>query len=176
MLRLQGKQLRSGRGQGQLAELGPVLFIFFLIFFFPMVNLMSLGAVFASGWLLNYSQAREAALIYRQGGANISTPDPTNPNVQKPDPKKVAKVIDERVNKKWFDSGIGRFVKVENDQITTEVIPIRVQIGARFVEDRLIRVNTSFRARPFLTIPFPTPVPGLNAPYPMSFSSENTTE
>ena len=42
--------------------------------------------------------------------------------------------------------------------------------------EKLVRVTTSFAVQPFLAIPFPMSVPGLNAPVTFTYSTERALE
>jgi hypothetical protein len=60
-------------GGGQIAELGPALFLLFLVVLFPMFDMVYLGGAWASGWYLNQTEAREVA---------SAVPDTTNVPLQ----------------------------------------------------------------------------------------------
>jgi len=146
-------------------ELGPVLFITFLLIFFPMLNLMALAVAFACGSLLNWEETREMALI----PTNLpgDTPAQVNNNRQ------------QRLNameQAWFRSGFGQYVKVQGGLQGVDSTVNSAQATSGLTNTNMVTVRTSMNVAPFVAIPFPTPVPGLNAPFPMSFTSERPVE
>src|SRR5271168_2120678 len=56
-------------GGGQIAELGPALFLLLIVIIFPMFDMVYLGGAWASGWYLNQTESREVA---------STVPDTTN--------------------------------------------------------------------------------------------------
>jgi hypothetical protein len=58
------KVFRRTRSQlgGQIAELGPALFLLLIVMFFPLLDLIRLGLAFGAGWYLNQIEARAVAV------------------------------------------------------------------------------------------------------------------
>ena len=63
--RVKTTTVKSGRcvAGTSIAELGPVLFVLFVMILFPLIDLMAIGVTYSSGCVLNSLQVREAALL-----------------------------------------------------------------------------------------------------------------
>ncbi|HEY9792536.1 MAG TPA: hypothetical protein V6D22_19200 [Candidatus Obscuribacterales bacterium] len=146
-LNKRGSQLASRKSKGSvLAEFGPALGILLICFFFPLLNLLGLFTSYGACYLLNTAQTQEAALL-REGAAK----DPGG-------------LIIKHIPEHWMNRGIGRFALVDK-MPTTSVSHTGIE------PHRLITVVTKFDCRPWLVVPLPVKVPGLNAP--VSFHIEN---
>lgn len=141
-----------------IAEFGPAFWLLIIGFFFPTLDLMSLGLSYCSCSLLNALQCHEAALI--------NWTDATNP----------AGAVQKVVVDSWKDAGIGQFVKVEGTP-TTKVSYRKGHAVAGSAPEQIVAVETTVSCNPFLPVPFPfATCPGLNAPMTFVVSSERTME
>jgi hypothetical protein len=147
---------RKGRGSA-IAEFGPALWIILIFFFFPMIDLLSVGMSYGFIMVLNYNQVHEASLL---------------PASKAQDPNgSVMKLIPAA----WLN-GMGQFVKISGSPQTT----ITYRSGAAGqdgVTDQTVTLTTLVVCNPFLTIPMPyINVPGLNGPMTYSVTSERPME
>src|ERR1700692_4488074 len=96
MTRKSNSTKRSKNGTA-LAEFGPALWILAIGFFFPCLNLISIGVTYGSGFTLNNLQAQQAAYSkYSEVAANTKA-----------------------VEEQWKGMGLGRFCNLENEPKTT---------------------------------------------------------
>jgi hypothetical protein len=150
------KRRRSSFG-GTLAETGPAIFILLLMLFFPLLDLVAMGAACMSCVTLNDLQLREAALLPKteaqaEGGA-----------------------VKKRIVDDWKSKGIGVFVGLEQP-VNTSVNYVTGTKDSKERQDMLVRVQTRVRIRPFLTIPFFPGIPGLGAPMDFQITTERLVE
>jgi hypothetical protein len=72
----------------------------------------------------------------------------------------------------WLQLGLGRFASTDSVPIQTCYIDLNE--GSNKV--KFIHVNLQVECRPFLQIPFPLPIPGLNKPVTFKFSGRSVIE
>lgn len=146
--------IRKARGSS-ISEFGPVVFVLFIVIFFPLLDLLALGLTYTCGTMLNQAQLREAVLTKGSvaRGANG--------------------IIKKDIVDAWKNKGIGIFTKADPASIKTKVSYLQPFAGST---DVLVSVSTELTAQPFLNIPFPAAVPGLNAPVPFAYTSQQLLE
>lgn len=135
-----------------MAEFPVAMGIILVLFFFPLIDLLSVGVSYGLCMVLNSNQAREASLL------KWSEADSAGGVVKKGIPDQ------------WL-GGMGKFVKLSGYPST--------QIGYRDGEsgDKIIKVSTTVTCNPFLSIPLPIAnVPGLNGPMTFTVISERPME
>ena len=152
------KQKAIMRGRGStLVEFAPALFIMLVALFFPLLDLIALSTVYSVGASMNDAQLREAALLKRSQAQDATGPVMyTIPNA-------------------WKNSGLGRYAKIDSDINTSVSYADGPQDQYGNVE-KFVCVATSFSVRPFLSVPIPISVPGLNADITFSFNSRRVLE
>jgi hypothetical protein len=152
------KQSRSRRHKGNsIAEFGPALGILLICFFFPLLDMLSMGVSYGLCMVLNYNQVHEASLLEMNDSVSSSG------------------VVRKALVDQWL-SGMGHFVKVQGYP-QTNVSYRDGQTGPDKVTDRIVMVQTNVICSPFLTIPLPiAKVPGLNGPMVFQISSERPME
>jgi|688.fasta_scaffold543253_1 hypothetical protein len=148
---------RTARGSA-LAEFGPTLGILLLMLFFPLVDILALGADYASCMVLNYCQLREAALCSKQDAQSASGP------------------VINGLPVTWAKEGLGRFVNLADSVDTTVNYESTNTIMNSTLKDEYVQVTTKVTANPFLTIPLFPGVPGLGAPVTFQLSTERLLE
>lgn len=174
---------RKKRGSA-LSEFGPALIILFLVGLLPVLDLLGMLVSYGFGWYLNYVQGREAALtmVVRD---NELTPQSS---------QDVDSSLDELKNN-WLSSGFGAFTRASNVNTIAVLAPLespssfRGGTGAPAVPggpQPLVApaqppapeaaVTTVLTVEPFLKIPFPVQVPGLNAPVTFSYTTRRPVE
>ena len=150
------KKYRKQKGSA-ITETGPALLILFLFLFFPLIDVISIPVAYYSCMTLNDLQAREASCL----------------------PKSEATAAGGRVMKdipdNWKTKGLGMFVKV-NGQPNTVISYIDGQADVNNVTDKIVRVETTVSASPFLTIPFIPGIPGLSAPVSLTVRTQRILE
>lgn len=138
-----------------LCEFVPVMWILIMVVFFPILDLLSLTSAYVVVYTMNSVQVREAALMPRSAcetGPKITTQIPSQ----------------------WMDSGPGRFANMSSQ--TTTVRYTAATTDDTGIQDWLVSVDTACTFKPFLTVPFPISVAGLNAPMTITMSGERPVE
>jgi hypothetical protein len=149
-------QIRNNKGSA-IAETGPALLILFMFLFFPLIDVMTMGIDYVSTYTLNSVQLREAANL---------------PKSQAADP---AGQVKHNIPQQWKHSGMGAFVNVIGTPDTT-VDYKTGESDSTGTQDRYVVVTTKLTAQPFLTLPFPIPVPGMSAPMTFTIQTRRLLE
>ena len=136
----------------QTAEFAVAMGVLLLLFFFPLIDLISIGVSYGLCGVLNSNQAREASLL------KASEANDGNGLIRKGLPDQ------------WL-SGMGKFVKIVGYPDTA----ISYRDGQS--GDKIVLVATTVTCSPFLPIPFPIGnIPGLNGPMTFTVASEKPME
>lgn len=151
------RKQRSRRGSA-LAELGPALSILMLMFFFPFVDCLALGASYASCMVLNYCQLREAAFCAKADAESQSGP------------------VQGGIPEAWQKEGLGQFVNLAAP-VKTKVAYVAAGSPVNpGMQDQYVQVTTTIITAPFLLVPIFPGVPGLGAPVTFQIASERLLE
>jgi hypothetical protein len=150
------KNARNSKGSS-IAEFGPALGLLFIGIFFPLLDLMSIGLIYGSGFILNNTQARQCAIV---------------PKSEAEDP---AGIIQAGIPQTWRRGGLGLFVQMEGG-VLTSVTYTNGTLEASGVQDKNITVSTTFTAKPFLSVPLLPGIPGITAPMTFTFNSQRVLE
>lgn len=140
-----------------LVEFGPALFAFLITLLFPIIDLLAMATVYSIGSTMNDEQLREAALSKRSQTEDVQG------------------AVKYGIPTAWRKSGLGRYAKIESDIETTISYADGPQDEYGNVQ-KFVSVGTTFSAKPFLSIPFPIAVPGLNADITLRFASTRVLE
>jgi hypothetical protein len=149
-------QNRNNKGSA-IAETGPALLILFMFLFFPLIDVMTMGIDYVSTYTLNNVQLREAANLPKSQAASPAGP------------------VKHNIPDQWKHSGMGAFVNVIGAPDTT----VDYKAGESDItgtQDRYVIVTTKLTAHPFLTLPFPVPVPGMSAPMTFTIQTRRLLE
>lgn len=141
----------------KIPEFAVCLFVLVLLIFFPMVDFIGLFATYFTGIVLVNQQAHEAAML----NFRIAR-DPQGPILQD-------------LPRSWKASALGNFANVVG-AIDTNIgygAGVSDEFGFEYKE---ILVVTRMWVRPFISCPFPMPVPGLNAPVELVLRSRRLIE
>ncbi len=156
------KEFLRNKFGDSIAEFGPALFIVLMFLFFPMLNLISMGVYYGLGMVLNYNQVHEAALLPAAEADSNSGP--------------VKKSIPEQ-----WQAGMGQFAKLAGKPETN--ITYRAGIaepgsstGPEESTDKIVMVQTTIKCNPFLPLPLPINIPGVNGPFTFILASEALME
>ncbi len=150
------RKRRNGRANS-MAEFGPALMILLICFFFPLLDMLSMGVSYGLCMVLNYNQVHEASLLPMADAVSATG------------------VVRKGITDQWL-AGMGHFVKTQGYP-QCDVSYRDGQTGPDKVTDRIVMVRTSVTCSPFLTIPLPVVnVPGLNGPMLFQISSERPME
>jgi hypothetical protein len=145
------------------------LFILTMVFFFPFLNLIALAISYVDCLYLETLLLRQAAI------ENVLIFDKTTaPPTLRPDltcstspTGSLNKIINH-----WLHLGLGRFACTATTPVQT--CSIDLTEGSNKVQ--FIHLNLQADCRPFLQIPLPLQLPGLNKPVTFKFSSRATIE
>lgn len=140
---------RRNRGSS-ISEFGPALFIFFLIIFFPLIDILSMTALYGTCWYINFVITNQAARSRASQAQQIA------------DDQKAA----------IMQTGLAAFLKVQAGDVTTAITFPPAAAG----EQPTVVCTTTLTGQPFVTVPFFIDVPGLNKPLTFVVSSEQTRE
>lgn len=152
------KSWRRGSNGSAISEFGPAMGLLFLGFFFPLLDLLSMGVAYGCCMVLNYTQVHEASLINWSTAIKNTGP------------------IRNDIPSDWRSKGFGQFVKVDGD-IKTDIGYRKGQKGSDGIYDQFVVAATTVTCSPLLTIPLPVVnVPGLNGPMTFSIVSERPME
>lgn len=154
--------VRKRRKKGSaIAEFGPALFLFIIIIFFPMLDMLGLLASYCMGYYCNFMACRELA-VRKQAEAGAVITD---------------------VNAALFQSGIVQFLgmKTHDDSASGSAGSADLSHKADFIAGAngmqpMVQCTTYVRATPFLSIPFWGSCPGLNAPMDFQIISQRPRE
>lgn len=159
---------RLSRG-GTLAEFGPALFVLFMVFFFPFLNLLGLALSYADCLYLDFMLLRQAAL------ENVLLLDKsTNPPSFQPD-YSCSTDANGSLNKiiqAWRTNGLGQFASTGS--VPRQKIWVDLTEGSNKL--KYVHLELQVDVRPFLQIPFPIKVPGLNAPVTFNYNGRSVIE
>lgn len=146
-------KLRGQRGGGNIAEIAPVLFVLFLLIFFPLIDLITLTLTYTAGAFLNHDQLREAALTAKSVAENPDGP------IQKT-------LVDQ-----WKATGIGQFAST--DKAIKTVVTYKDGVTA---DEHVVVVTTTVEAKPFMKLPMFDAVPGIGKDMTFEYSDERLME
>jgi hypothetical protein len=179
--------LRKNSG-GQIAELGPALFIICILIFIPVMDLVYMAGAYASGWYLNQIEAREFASTLPDVANN---PLGTNPPPNWPPGTNVTALVNGAaiqpyidVNTKlsvWTASGIAIFCagNQQNIWVYYDGVNNPTPPPAQICDFSITTCDIS--VKPFIPVPwftqvFPGGVPGLSVNWVNRYSSRSTQE
>jgi len=157
--------IAPARSRGSaITEFGPALFIFFIVIFFPLMDVLALSANYMGGWYFNYECAKQVSRVTQADGqAALSEMD-----------------------NNFIGSGIGKFLGFKQSNIQHQLTYIAAQTAtaanpgsgqaAINAMPPQVQVTTTLKVRPFLYIPFPVKVPGLNDDVPFQYSVQIARE
>ena len=144
------RALRRQTGNA-ITETGPMLYVFFILIFFPLLDVLGIAAQYGAGWYLNHAVTRELACSRAQTADGGPVAD--------------------AVENDFMHTGIGAFVGINT--ITQQVA---YPPQASSADPPTVRCTTIINAKPFIYVPLPFPVPGLNAPMDLQFTNVRPRE
>lgn len=158
---------RQNKGSA-LTEFAPAMFILIMVFFFPLLNMIMLALSYADVLYLDNLVLRQAAL------ENVLIKDASAPNGFTTDLRcsTDANGSLNTVIYNWQNSGVGKFVATGSTPKQTAYIDLTEGSATA----KYIHVDLTADVKPFLTLPFPMLVPGINAPVTFKFSGRSLIE
>lgn len=150
-------QRRKSYG-AQMAEFGPALFVLLILFFFPLLDLVSICFAYGVVKVLNNNQVHEASLVAADQAQDANG------------------LVKKGIPDQWQQSGLGKFVNVDG-RIATEVSYRDGVSGGGGATAKFVIVKTTVVCNPLVFVPFPiVKVPALNSPVPLDIVSERPME
>ena len=154
--------VRKRRKKGSaIAEFGPALFLFIVIIFFPMLDMLGLLASYCMGYYCNFMACRELSVRKKHEAGDVLTD----------------------VNGALFTSGIVQFLgmKTHDDSPggsagSQDLAHNVTYINAVNGMQPMVQCTTFVRATPFISIPWWGSCPGLNAPMDFQIVSQRPSE
>jgi hypothetical protein len=151
-------QLRRRRGSA-ISEFGPALFLLLVIVFFPMLDLLGMAAAYVMSGIYHSYMIRELSLSAPPSAA----PDPA---IQTQAAAKT-KITSDFQNTSFF-----RFLGMKpGDLVCSNVTYI-----PNATNPLLVQCTTSATMTPFISIPWWGAIPGLNAPFTFTMTSQRPQE
>jgi len=163
------KTKRRNNGQA-IAEFGPALFLFLIIIFFPMLDLLGLAADYCMAWYANFAMCRELAVRKVADGIGAGATVPTGNAVDCSGAQVYADVMTNGFLTTGFASLLQINAKTCQQQANYSAVPM--PDGSQ----PTVSCTTTLTATPFLTIPWPTPCPGMNQPMVFVIQSSRPRE
>lgn len=127
---------RSRRGSA-ISETGPALFMFFIIIFFPLLDVMGMGAQFACAWYHNHLMLQELAVRHKTEGDGTGQINNAGSDVHK------------EVYRKFSSTGVAVFAGIT--QVTDDVT---FPTPAANTDPEMVRCTTTVEGKPFISLPF----------------------
>jgi predicted secreted protein len=147
-----------------ITEFGPALFLFLVLIFFPLMDLISVACIYCCGWYCNFLVTREAAVRTRADGGN--------------GPGGNGGIVAQEVNREFLRTGVAAFIGLRSpaDETSGNLVHQCDYTTAGPGLPPQVRCSTQITGRPFLTIPFIPAVPGLSAPITFRMVSDRPRE
>lgn len=154
--------VRQRRKKGSaIAEFGPALFLFIIVIFFPMLDMLGLLASYCMGYYCNFMACRELTVRKKHEAGDVFTD----------------------VNAALFQSGIVQFLGMKTHDDSNAGGPGSADLAhkADYIDGAngmqpMVQCTTYVRATPFLSIPWWGNCPGLNAPMDFVIVSQRPRE
>lgn len=147
---------------GVLAEFGPVFMIFMLVLAFPIMDLLAIGLTWGCGFVLHFYSIREASMVENIVATNAIDTATMNTRVT-------------RIEQDWQSHGLGIFSKVLS--LTHVITPVPRNPSANPPQpDDYVTLQQTLQVNPFLMIPFPISVSGINAPMTFVYCTQRMVE
>lgn len=159
------KLIRQSQGSA-LAEMGPALFVLLILVFFPMLNLIQIGAAYALANTYHQHIIREIA--FRRPEQKDQAIAAVNREIDANGLYTFIKAIDKRVDQVEFLDRNGSVITTPipaADNTSAEANDLRNSISR-------VRVTTTMTVAPYFTIPFFQPIPGISAPVPFRVQTD----
>lgn len=143
---------RTKKGSA-ITEFGPSLFLFIIVIFFPLLDMLGMAAVYCTCWYANFMCTRELSVR------------------KKDDMDDVIK----EVNKAFNETGFARFIGIDNiDQDMKHTVSYEPAEPGR---QATVSCTTAVTAKPFIHVPIPfCTAPGLNADVTFNIGSQRPRE
>lgn len=182
------QRIRKSSG-GQIAELGPALFIICILILIPVMDLVYMSGAYASGWYLNQLEAREVASTLPDISGNPLGSNP--PPGSWPPGTNVTTLVNGAasqpyidINTKlsaWSSSGLAYFCggSQQNIWIYYDGVANPAPPPAQICDFSITTTDVS--VRPFIPVPWfeaavPGGVPGLSRAWINRYSTRSTQE
>lgn len=149
---------RRRRGSA-ITETGPALFLLFIIIFFPMIDLLELAVGYIMSGIYHDYMLRELSLSAPPGAT-------TDPAIQ----TQTAAI--QKINTDFQNSTFFNFLKMTPGDLQVS----NIQYLPNPSNANIVQCTTTCRIQPFISIPWWTNVPGLNAPFPFIITSQRPQE
>lgn len=142
------------------------MFLLLIVFFFPMLNLIGLALSYTDCLYLDYLLLRQAGLekVLVLDGSGKLVPDYTCSTD--------ANGSLNRIINAWQANGLGQFASTGS--MPQQSVYIDLTEGTPSV--KYIHLKLLVEVKPFLPVPFPIKVPGLNAPVTLNFNDRSIIE
>ncbi|MBX9685615.1 MAG: hypothetical protein K2X27_02870 [Candidatus Obscuribacterales bacterium] len=149
---------RSATGSA-ITETGPALFLLIVLIFFPMLDLISLGAGYIMSGIYHDYMIRELALSAPPGSGADSSIQSKDKAIQK-------------INKDFETSSFFNFLRMSPGDASV----VSVQYLPDDTNPTTVQCKTRCVIQPFISIPWWTNLPGLNAPINFEMETQRPQE
>lgn len=143
---------RKSKGSA-ITEFGPSLFLFLIIIFFPLLDMLGMAAVYGTCWYANFMCCRELAVRREGEKDNVVT----------------------EVNTAFGNSGFSKFVGIGD--VNKDIKHVVTYSTPTPGQQATVTCETTVVAKPFISVPVPLiTAPGLNAPMTFTIGSQRPRE
>ena len=159
------KNVRRKPEGSAITEMGPALFILLILIFFPMMNLIQIGAAYA---LANtYHQYISREIAFKRPELSSAAISKVNTEVDANSLFQFVRIVGRTVDSVQF---------LDKNGAVVSGLPAAgdTSDAARATRNSIaqVRVQTTMTVSPYITIPFFASIPGLGAPVPFRVSSD----
>lgn len=144
---MDARRRRSRRKGSAITEFAPALFLFLIVIFFPMLDMLGAAAAYCMGWYENFMACRELTVRKSNETTQVFT----------------------EVEANFNSTGFAKFIGLQNLKNTATYTPVTNGVG-------YVCCTTTLDAMPFISIPWFGVAPGLNAPMNFTFTSTRPRE
>lgn len=156
-----------------ITEFGPAVFIFLILIFFPLMDLLGVAAVYCCGWYANFLTTRELAVrTAADGGLAGGSPAKNTDSAATS-----GGIVATEINTEFVKSGICSFIGINASNLATKLTHSVVYSGAKDGgTPPQVTCTSSITASPFLPIPFFNGVPGLGSDVTFTIQAQRPRE
>jgi len=168
---MKGRTVRCRKTGSAIAEFGPAMFVLVIIVFFPLLDFLGMAAQYGMAAYVNYAMSRELACRSVADGTGGSPPavGTTTPVMAAVNGNQVYTDI---VTNGIAATGFGSFLGINNGTLTCQAGYTNPSDGTQ----PTVTCSTVIAAAPFVSVPWFSATPGLNAPFNIQIQSVRPRE
>lgn len=163
--------VRCRKTGSAIAEFGPAMFVLVVIMFFPLLDFLGMAAQYGMAAYCNYAMSRELACRSVADGTGGSPPavGTSTPSMVSANGGNVYRDI---ITNGIAATGFGSFLGIDKGSLTCQAGYTNPSDGTQ----PTVTCQTTIAANPFVSVPWFTATPGLNAPFNIQIQSVRPRE